>query len=156
MNKSLIILFLILISCNEKSELVKVSMIHSNNLNKGMEWKEKELTRDSLIDYKKTKIDIYFCNKIAKMPYYLPTNGIFKDSIKNKECDMSIYPRNVKCYEYDNKNRVKSMSVSGSGTMGTWNYQYDKLDRIIQIEWVGDIFTLESVSYTHLTLPTKA
>ncbi len=50
---------------------------------------------------------------------------------------MTRYPQNVKCYSYDERNRVIKMAVDGSGTMGTWSYKYDSLDRITNIEWLG-------------------
>ncbi|MHB0756984.1 hypothetical protein [Polaribacter sp. M15] len=121
-----------------------MTVTHYDNRNVDeSKWKEIELIKDSIIDLKKTKVDLYFSKKIAKTPFYMPTNGIYKDSIKDNECDWSIYPANVKCYEYDNKNRVKSMSVNGSGTMGTWNYKYDELDRITNIEKLGTNYTIK-------------
>ncbi|QXP78759.1 MULTISPECIES: hypothetical protein [Winogradskyella] len=146
MNKSITFLLLIsfLFSCNRNSERIKITVSHYDNLNVDeSKWKDIELIKDSLTDLKETKVDLYFSQKLAKIPFYMPTNGIYKDSIKDNECDWSSYPANVKCYEYDNKNRVKSMSVNGSGTMGTWNYQYDELDRITNIEYLGTIYTIK-------------
>lgn len=126
-----------------KPEFVKMSVIYRHNLNIDLKWRQKVFIKDSLIDIRQAKIDIYFSKKVAQIPYYLPTNGIYKDSIKDKECDIGIYPTNVKCYQYDNENRVQSMNVSGSGTMGTWSYKYDKQDRIIEIEYLGNRYTIQ-------------
>ena len=152
MNKSIIFLLLIsfFFSCTKNSERIKITVKHYDNLNiDESKWKHVELIKDSLIDLKETKIDLYFSQKIAKIPYYLPTNGIYKDSIKDKECNIDSFDESVKsfaflkCYEYDSKKRVKSINVSGSGTMGTWNYKYDELNRITNIENLGTIYTIK-------------
>ncbi|MGO4913829.1 hypothetical protein [Leeuwenhoekiella sp. W20_SRS_FM14] len=146
MNKSITFLILIsfFFSCNRNSERIKITVSHYDNRNVDeSKWKDIEIIKDSLTDLKETKVDLYFSQKLAKIPFYMPTNGIYKDSIKDNECNWNSYPANVKCYEYDNKNRVKSMSVNGSGTMGTWNYQYDELDRITNIENLGTIYTIK-------------
>ena len=139
-----------LFSCNRNSELIKITVSHYDNLNiDESKWKNENLINDSLIDLNEIKVDLYFSQKVTKIPYYMPTNGIYKDTIKDKECNYEISPENLrpvaflKCYEYDNKNRVKSMSINSSGTMGTWNYQYDELDRIINIENLGTIYTIK-------------
>ena len=122
------------LSCDNRS--VKMTIVFHDN-HSGRKMTIDTLVRDSLIDLTKSKIDIYFCSDQFHIPFYLPTGGIYRDSIKEKECDMSIYPQNVKCYTYDGQNRVVTMSVDGSGTMGTWTYQYDSKDRITKIEWLG-------------------
>ena len=146
MNKSItfILLISLLLGCNTNTKRIKITVSHYDNLNVDKsKWKDIELIKDSLTDLKETKVDLYFSQKIAQIPFYMPTNGIYKDSIKDNECDWGSYPANVKCYEYDKKNRVKSMSVDGSGTMGIWNYQYDELDRITNIEHLGTIYSIK-------------
>jgi hypothetical protein len=81
--------------------------------------------RAKQIDLTTTNIDLFFCNNFFQLPYYVPTAGIFRNVSKDKECDMKIYPANVKCYEYDNKNRVIKMTVDGSGTTNNFNYKYN-------------------------------
>lgn len=94
------------------------------------EWKIDTLVKDSIITKNTATIDVYFCRKLIRLPYYLPTNGLFREALKDNECDMSIYPKNVRCYEYDHKGRVSKMSIEGSGTTGYYTYQYDALDRV--------------------------
>ncbi len=65
---------------------------------------------------------------------------------------MNKYPQNVKCYTYDEQNRVSKMSVDGSGTMGTWNYNYDSQNRITNIEWLGHDY---SIKYNDLGFVTE-
>lgn len=109
------------------------------------------LVTDSIISRSKATIDIYFCSNKFHIPYHLPTGGVYKDSIKERECDMSIYPQHVKCYKYDEKNRVTTMSVSASGTTGDWNYEYDSKYRITGIEWVSHYY---EIKYNDLGLLT--
>jgi hypothetical protein len=125
---------LTLFSCDKKPLEMTIVFYDDHS---GMKMTIDTLVVDSLIDPSKSAIDIYFCSDQFHIPYYLPSGGIYKDSIKEKECDMSIYPQNVKCYTYDQQDRVSTMSVNGSGTMGTWNYEYDSKDRITAIEWLG-------------------
>lgn len=138
-----LIVFSIIYSCNERLQNEKkntqkdhyeMTVILSDKKNSFSEWTQKTIITDSVISIDSTVIDIYFSNKIVQLPYYLPTNGIFRDSIKDRECDLKIYPANVKCYEYDNLQRVIKMSVDGSGTMGFRTYKYDSLNRIIEIK----------------------
>ena len=63
----------------------------------------------------------------------MPTNSIYRDSIKEKECNWKIYPATVKCYQYDDKNRVVKMQVEGSGTTGNHTFTYDDSDKIIEM-----------------------
>ncbi|MGC3945572.1 MAG: hypothetical protein QM762_13815 [Chryseolinea sp.] len=129
-----------------------MTVVLYDNQNPGMKVATDTLVKDSVISLSKSTIDIYYCSDQFHIPYYLPTGGIYKDSIKEKECDMSIYPRNVKCYMYDEQNRVTTMSVNGSGTMGDWNYKYDSKDRIINIEWMGHNY---EIKYNDLGLLTE-
>jgi len=128
----------------------KMTVILHDNQNPNSEWTEKMLVKDSIISVELSLIDVYFCNKISRLPYYLPTNGVFRDSIKDNECNMEIYPANVKCYDYDNKGRVINMSVNGSGTMGDWAYKYDSLDRIIEIQRFSTTYTVHYKGNQHL------
>ncbi len=128
-----------------------MTVVFYDNQNPGMKMTTDTLIKDSVVSLDKSTIDIYFCNSQFHIPYYLPTGGIYRDSVKEKECDMSIYPQNVKCYKYDEQNRVTTMSVNGSGTMGDWNYKYDSQDRITNIEWMGTNF---EIKYNDLGLLT--
>lgn len=56
---------------------------------------------------------------------------------------MKIYPANVKCYEYDEKNRVIKMTVNGSGTMNDFAYKYNNKNQITEITDIGTEFILE-------------
>ena len=129
---------------------LKMTVILNDNQNPNSEWTKKTIVKDSIISTESTIIDLYFCNKVAQLPYYLPTSGIFRDSIKDNECNLEIYPANVKCYEYDSKGRVVKMSVNGSGTMGDWSYKYDSLDRIIEIERFSTTYTAHYMGDSHL------
>lgn len=129
---------------------LKMTVILNDNQNPNSDWSKKTIVKDSIISPESTIIDLYFCSKVAHLPYYLPTNGIFRDSTKDNECNLEIYPSNVKCYEYDNKGRVLKMSVNGSGTMGDWTYKYDSLDRIIEIKRFSTIYTAHYMGDFHL------
>ncbi|HYI77244.1 MAG TPA: hypothetical protein VEW65_06455, partial [Chryseolinea sp.] len=146
----LIGIFALTICSCQKDEL-KMKVVFYDNQNPGMKTTIDTLVKDSIISLSKSKIDIYFCHNKFHIPYDLPTAGIYKDSTKEKECDMSIYPQNVKCYKYDGQNRVTTMSVNGSGTMGDWNYKYDSKDRITNIEWLGQNFEIKYNDFGLLT-----
>jgi len=116
-----------------KKKIVYLTVIEHDNQNPGYEFKTQTIIQSKPIDLNKTVIDTYFSWKNFKTPYQMPTETIYKDSIKETECDSSKYPSTVKCYEYDDKNRVIKMKVEGSGTTGTYEFIYDNNDRIIEI-----------------------
>ncbi len=137
-----ILLFLTVSSCNgQESPERKMTMILHDNQNPNSEWTKDILIKDSIISIDSALIDFYFLNKVTHIPYYLPSNGIFRDSIKDDECKIDTYPADVKCYEYDEKNKVKKMSVNGSGSMGDWTHKYDSLDRIVEIKRFSTTYT---------------
>jgi hypothetical protein len=137
-------------SC-EKDQL-RMTVMFYDNQNPESRVTVDTLVLDSLINPSRATIDIYYCWTNFHIPYYLPTGNIYKDSAKEMECDMSKYPANVKCYMYDAKKRVVEMSVEGSGTMGTWKYKYDSLDRITNIEYLANKY---SISYNGFGLLTE-
>jgi hypothetical protein len=161
---------LVMISCNGNSQTeeslaipenqLMMTVILHDSLKPYSDWKSRVLLKDSLINPLSTSVDIYFSNRIAHLPYYLPTNGVYMDSVKEKECNWDIYPANVKCYKYDSKGRVVTMTVNGSGTMGDWNYKYDQQDRIVGVERLGSIYSLKYDSLhgllTELTVKEKS
>jgi YD repeat-containing protein len=116
-----------------RSGLVKLTVIEQGNQNPGIEFTTDTLINSQTIDLSEVKIDAYFCWRSFRMPYYMPTNGIFKDSVKVSECNWSIYPRTVKCYQYDSRGRVISMQIEGSGVTKSCNLIYDGNDRIVEI-----------------------
>lgn len=144
-------LFLTVCSCNvQKSQERKMTIILHDNQNPNSEWTKDVLIKDSIVSSNSALIDFYFLNKITHIPYYLPSNGIFRDSIKESECKMETYPANVKCYEFDEKDRVKKMSVNGSGTMGDWTYIYDSLDRIVEIKRFSTTYSAKYMGDSNL------
>jgi hypothetical protein len=108
----------------------KMTVLSYDNQNPASLVTTDTLILDSMINKETARIDIYFCKSNFNIPYYLPTGGIYKDSTKE-------------CYTYDANNRVIEMSVDGSGTMGTWHYTYDSLDRISNIEGLGTKYSLD-------------
>lgn len=132
---------LVLTACGQnKSSKVTVVFFDNQNPNS-------KITVDTLLKAKEfnlsdTPIDLFFACKNFHLPYYVPTDGIFKNAAKEKECDMKTYPRNVKCYEYDNKNRVIKMNVSGSGTINNFTYKYNDKNQIIEVTDIGTKFIL--------------
>jgi hypothetical protein len=111
---------------------IKLTVVRHDNENPRFEVKTDTVFIDS-VDLSKTKVDVYFCHQQFQIPYYMPTKSIYRDSIKDKECDWKIYPATVKCYEYDTKGRVIKMQVEGSGTMGSHTFIYDDSDKIIEM-----------------------
>lgn len=114
------------------STQVELTVIKLDNQNPGLEFKTDTLLVQA-VDPAKNKIDVYFSYQHFHIPYYMPTGSIYKDTIKEKECDWREYPATVKCYSYDDKDRVVKMQVEGSGTTGTHTFVYDSSDRIIEI-----------------------
>ncbi|MFA0961036.1 hypothetical protein AB9P05_04470 [Roseivirga sp. BDSF3-8] len=135
----LIILIIMLTACAFSANkptmdsTVKLTVVKYDNQNPGFEFKTDTLINSKLFDLAKTKVDLYFSHINFRIPYYIPTNSNYKDSIKDKECNWLTYPANVKCYEYDKKGRVIKMKVEGSGTMSSYSYSYDKKDRVIKM-----------------------
>ncbi len=107
---------------------------------------KESLIRDSIMSSESALFDIYFVNSFFSVHNYLPSNGIFKDSIKENECKKDYSEPEFhfgKCYNYDTKGRVINMSVTdpharpGRGPLLNFNYtyKYDELDRVIEIKW---------------------
>ena len=119
-----------------------MTVVSFDNENKYFKLKIDTLLKMKEVDISETPIDVFFSCQKFHLPYYVPTGGIFNNAAKSKECDMSIYPANVKCYKYDSENRVVEMSVNGSGTMNHFFYTYNKKDQIIQITDMGSKYTL--------------
>lgn len=127
-----------------RKKLVMNIVIFNENINPNSEWDDEILVKDSVINRDNAIIDLYYISTISDIPYYLPTNGFLKDTLKDKECDYKKYPAHVKCYKYDSINRVTSMNIDGSGVMGEWQYKYDELSRVIEIKEGNLVY---SISY---------
>jgi hypothetical protein len=120
----------------------RLTVIFFDNQNPNSKVTVDTLLKSKQINLSKTTIDIFFACKNFHLPYYVPTEGIFKNEVKDKECDMKIYPRNVKCYEYDDKNRVVKMNISGSGTINNFVYKYNSKNQITEVYDIGTHFIL--------------
>jgi len=139
----LLTLTLVVLAACGQNKSSRLTVVFFNNQNPNS-----KITVDTLLKAKEfnlsdTPIDLFFAWKNFHLPYYVPTDGIFKNATKDQECDMKIYPRNVKCYEYDDKNRVIKMNVSGSGTMNNFTYKYNDKNLITEITDIGKKFILE-------------
>jgi YD repeat-containing protein len=137
----LILILIILISC-EQNKYSRVTVVSFDYDSTNFKLKIDTLLKLKEVDISEKPIDVFFSCQKFHLPYYVPTDGIFKNASKSKECDMAIYPANVKCYKYDLKKRVVEMSVNGSGTMHHFFYTYNKKDQIIQITNMGSRYTL--------------
>jgi len=134
---------LLVLSVCEQNKHSKVTVVLFDN-----QYLNFKVSVDTLINAKEfnfsdTPIDIFFACEYCHLPYYVPTDGIYKNSAKDKECDFKIYPQNVKCYEFDDKNRVIKMDVSGSGTINNFAYKYNDKNQIIEITDAGTKYTLQ-------------
>ncbi len=121
---------------------VKLTVILYDNQHPGL-----AVTTDTLLNAKEfdlsvTPIDLFFTWKNFQLPYYVPTDGIYRNAAKDKECNQNSYPAIVKCYEYDKKNRVSKMSVNGSGTMNNFSYLYNDQNQITGITDSGTNYSL--------------
>jgi len=112
---------------------LKLTVVLFDNQNLGFKVTIDTLLKAKDLDIMDAPIDLFFASKYFHLPYYVPTKGIFKNDAKDKECDMNIYPENIKCYEYDKKNRVVKMSVNGSGTMNNFIYKYNDGNQVVEI-----------------------
>ena len=138
----LLTLTLVVLTACGQNKSSKVTVVFFDNQNPNS-----KITVDTLLKAKEfnlsdTPIDLFFICNNFHLPYYVPTEGIFKNAAKDKECDMKIYPKNVKCYEYDNKNRVIKMNVSGSGTINNFTYKYNDKNQIAEVTDIGTKFML--------------
>jgi peroxiredoxin len=138
----LLTLTVIALNACGQSKSSRVTVIFFDNQSPKLKVTVDTLFKRKEINLSDTPVDIFFTCKNFHLPYYVPTNSIFKNSEKDKECDMKIYPKNVKCYEYDKDNRVSKMNVSGSGTMNNFSYTYNHQNQIKTITDIGTKFTL--------------
>ncbi|WP_379711172.1 hypothetical protein [Ferruginibacter yonginensis] len=121
---------------------IRLTVIFSDNQNPNSKVTVDTLLKAREVNLVDTPIDLFFACKNFHLPYYVPTGGIYKNAAKDKECNMKIYPRNVKCYEFDEKNRVIKMTVNGSGTMNNFTYLYNDKSQIKEIKDMGSRFEL--------------
>ena len=144
MRQPLFLIFplLVLIACRQNKHS-KVTVVSFDNQNVNFKLVIDTLINAKEVNFSDTPIDLFFASEYCHLPYYVPTDGIFKNTAKDRECDMKIYPANVKCYEYDEKKRVVKMTVNGSGTMNDFTYKYNDKDQIIGVDDFGTKFILE-------------
>ena len=119
-----------------------MTVIFFHNQNPDLKVTVDTLLKAKDFNFSDTPIDLFFASRNFHLPYYVPTDGIFKNAVKDKECDMKIYPATVKCYEYDNKKRVVKMTVNGSGTTNNFTYKYNDKNQITEITDIGTKFFL--------------
>lgn len=127
-----------------QNNTVKLTVILYDNQHPGLAVTTDTLLSAKEIDLSVTPIDLYFTWKNFQLPYYVPTDGIYKNVAKDKECDPGRYPATIKCYTYDQKNRVIKMAVTGSGIMKNFTYSYNDLN---QITGITDFGTNYSMTY---------
>jgi hypothetical protein len=138
----LLLLISIALSVCGQSKSSRITVILFDNQNPNLKVTVDTLLKSRAVTCSDTPIDLFFASHNFHLPYYVPTDGIFKNAAKDKECDMKIYPATVKCYEYDNKKRVIKMTVNGSGTTNNFTYKYNDKNQIIEIADVGTRFIL--------------
>ena len=138
---SFITTLIVLNACGQNKS-TRLTVIFYDDQNRNSKVTVDTLLKANPVNVADTPIDLFFACKNFHLPYYVPTDGIYKNAAKDRECDMKIYPRNVKCYEYDNKNRVTKMTVNGSGTMNNFTYLYNDKSQITEITDMGSKFEL--------------
>jgi YD repeat-containing protein len=131
-----------LFACTKKKKAV-ITVIYSNNQRIDGKMVVDTLINQREINLPDTPIDLFYTHENFQFPYYVPSNGMYKDTVKDKECDMNIYPQTVKCYEYDSRNRVKHMHVSGSGTESDFTYTYNEKGQVATFTNNGDKYILK-------------
>lgn len=146
----LILIFIILSSCGQ-NDRSRLTVILFDNQNPYFNLKIDTLLKMKELNFSETPIDVFYASQEFHLPYYVPTDGIFKNAAKSNECNMSVYPATVKCYKYDSKNRVVEMSINGSGTMNHFFYTYNKKDQIVKITDMGSNYTLHYDSANNLS-----
>jgi hypothetical protein len=136
-------LILLVFTACKQNKVPRVTVIFFDNQNPTYNVSVDTLLRKKEINLSETPIDIFFTSKNFHLPYYVPTNGILKDAAKDKECDMTMYPSTLKCYEYDNNDRVIKMKVSGSGTVNNFTYKYNDKNQLTEITDISTKFILK-------------
>jgi hypothetical protein len=131
----------VLCACRQNKHS-KVTVILFDNQNPNLKVTVDTLLKSKELNFSDTPVDLFFAHQNFHLPYYVPTDGIFKNATKNKECDMKYYPAIVKCYEYDEKKRVVKMTVNGSGTMNNFIYKYNDKNQVMKITDAGTKFIL--------------
>ena len=138
----LLLLISITLSACGQSKSSRITVIFFDNQNPNLKVTADTLVKAKEINFSNTPIDLFFASHTFHLPYYVPTDGIFKNAAKDKECDMKIYPAIVKCYEYDDKKRVIKMTVNGSGAANNFTYKYNDKNQIIEVAEIGTKFIL--------------
>lgn len=138
----LFVLILIALNACRQIRSARVTAILFNNQNPNLKLTVDTLLKSKELNFSETPIDLFFASQNFHFPYYVPTDGIYKNAVKDKECDMKIYPATVKCYEYDDRKRVIKMTVNGSGTINNFTYKYNDKNQIIEITDNGTKFIL--------------
>ncbi len=142
-NLLLLTFILFVLSACRQNKHSKVTVIFFDSQNPNFKVTVDTLLKAKEFNFSDTPIDLFFACNNFRLPYYVPTDGIFKNAAKDKECDMKIYPADVKCYEYDAKKRVVKMTVNGSGTTNNFKYKYNDKNQIIEITDNGTKSILE-------------
>jgi len=142
--------FVALSSCNT-NRTSRVTAVFYSNQNPGYKQTIDTLMKDQIINTSDTVVDIFFTKRNFHFPYHTPTNGIFKDGAKERECDIKNLLQRT-CYEYDRLNRVIRMAVQTSGSLADYYYTYDDNNRIVTANNMGhDIYVLTYNSDNNLT-----
>ena len=134
-------IFIVFTACGQ-NKTTRVTVVFFDNQNPNSRVTVDTLLKAKELNLADTPMDLFFASNTFHLPYYVPTDGIYKNAAKDKECDMKIYPRNVKCYKYDELNRVIKMNVSGSGTINNFTYKYNDKNQIIEITDIAQTFIL--------------
>lgn len=127
--------------CGQNNTL-KLTVILYDNQHPGLAVTTDTLHSTKELDLSVTPIDLYFTSKNFQLPYYVPTDGIYNNAAKGKECDAGSYPATIKCYTYDQKNRVIKMTVNGNGAMNNFIYSYNEQYQITGITDSGTNYSL--------------
>jgi len=148
----IVIIFLILGACIVQEKVVaqtshnltKLTILRYHNQNPGMKYSTDTLLKDTLIDLRKTKADLYFAAIVLKYPYYMPTRNVYRNSAQANECGKKSKTKVKKCYQYDSLNRVIRMDIDDpqTGSHFWYEYAYDNANRVSVIKYLMDTCTV--------------
>ena len=113
------------------SSMLYVTIVRVTNSTPLSKIRMDTLVKDTLV--RRSEIDLYFTQRVCQFPYYMPSCGIIKNECQLNECNPANYPGEVRCYSYDEMNRVTTMRIDGSGVMERYMFTYDSTGKLRQI-----------------------
>lgn len=147
------ILGVIYIVFKPRTDMVTITAVFKDS--KGIQILFKDSTINSHL------IDVYFTreisSKVERMPYYLPSNSLQLDSVKQEEIKQwdeefeKWYPKTMKKYSFNSDKLVIQMEIESSGTSYFGTFKYNTENKLVEINGTENF----EIKYNELDLISK-